>query len=163
MSKLWLALVFSAFICLFIDAAPNTGTGVDGLDESEKYLLSVVQHLMNRHSRKNQLLEKTKTDIQTLLRDIDELEKGTSGSESKDELPKRQQQRSSNDTRRSKNGKSNDEWVQKKISEILNDLQVKRSTSSDERIDNRSKLNRYADTPLLGKFYRYGDDKRKIR
>lgn len=70
-------------IALVMSNNKNTVKSTE-VGRSEQYLLEVVKHLLGRHS-KERLFEKTKHDIQALVKDLDEINKMNHQTQSIDE------------------------------------------------------------------------------
>lgn len=111
--------------------------------QSEQYLLEVVQHLLGQHS-KEQLFQKTRHDIQALLKDLNEL----------DDVEKKQEHRETENKKsyREKSKKDNSLWLTEKIGNIIHELDKKESDTTTDKAQ--------AGRILLGKFTKSGDNYR---
>ena len=128
----------------FALAQINTG------QQSEQYLLEVVQHLLGRHS-KEELFQKTKQDIQVLLQDLDELEQVE-----KPQLTKRVDNYK-------KPKKDDSVWLTKKIENIIHDFDRREEIKGNRRSEDSSTKHQQKNGPpvasiLLGKFSKIGGD-----
>lgn len=156
------SLVVSAADLTF---AADEGAAKTNLDPSEQYILKVVQQLITKHS-KERLLQKTKSDIQNLIDDINELEL--------DNVGKIMSKRNFKNVPRETTVKEKqDAWLKREMNFIINELQnsnPKDNESLLERSRKMSKFGKYGDNlsrqtkddiirnPELHKFHRYGDE-----
>ena len=148
MDKRWLVSIL-LLVIYSVESAPIVTTARIGGD-SKTFLSKIVDNVASaatKPTKTSNYWQRLRVDIQTALKDIDELQKLQRLQRYEPKLHQ------SNDVRTSLKGNL--------ISEILSNLKIEgRTVSSDDHINRAKKLvklNRYHAPSLLGKFIRYGD------